>query len=144
MYGHVSIYISIITLSTAGNIEKWEAVKTTLFPNSLLPLIRFLISLLTTTSSQPTAPSQDTQLDMSELARGVVWQCMLEDEYLFFQPLLDQFNKLYIFIKEESSRSATDIEKILVSSLCVLWKVMGFDWIKYIILDAALLSFVLP
>lgn len=93
----------------AGNIEKWEAVKTTLFPHSLLPLIRFLIASLIST---PSHPHTLTQLDVSELARSVVWQCMLEDEYLFFQPLLDQFNKLYLFVKDNST---TDIEKVLVS-----------------------------
>lgn len=102
-----------------GNIE-WEAVKTNLFPHSLLPLIRFLIMSLqvpppsTSTPSQPHS-STPSQLDTSELAAQVVWQCMLEDEYLFFQPLLDEFNKVYSLIKEDPNKPATAIEKILVS-----------------------------
>jgi len=39
---------------------------------------------------------------------------MLEDEYLLFQPLLHQFNKLYIFLKEDSSQGVGDVERLLV------------------------------
>ena len=55
---------------------------------------------------------------MCELARQVVWQCMLEDEYLFFQPLLDQFNKLYSYIKEDSHTKSAEIDKLMVRHSC--------------------------
>ena len=45
---------------------------------------------------------------------------MLEDEYLFFQPLLDQFNKLYSYIKEDSHAKSAEIDKLMVRHGCRL------------------------
>ena len=42
---------------------------------------------------------------------------MLEDGYLFFRPLLNQFNPLYKIISEDKKKSSADIEKLLVNNI---------------------------
>ena len=108
-----------------GNIE-WEAAEPTLFPRSLLPLIRFVIMSLTPhysspTSSQPhtsTSSQEDEEYtcsDIVELARNIVWTCMVEDARLFFRPLLNQFNRLYKLITDKNCKSS-QVDQLLVSS----------------------------
>ncbi len=95
--------------------REWEAVDSTLFPNSLLPLIKFLLSSLIPGSSPSPTPSSSSdpfeyphqpQLDRNELARQVVWACMVEEPRLFFRPLLNQFNKIYILISDKKNKSS--------------------------------------
>ena len=114
-------------LSAPGNIEYWEAVEPTLFPRSLFPLVRFVIMSLSSKPAKrppshsplhhdsPLAPLRDdpSSLDVSELARQVVWNCMVEDPRLFLRSLLNQFNKLVMDTKCKSSQ----IDMLLVSSL---------------------------
>ena len=108
-----------MSLCASGNIEYWEAVEPTLFPHSLFPLIRFVVMSLshkdkrhTSQSPQHHSPSQDdSSLNISELARQVVWTCMVEDPRLFFRTLLNQFNKLVMDPKCKSSQ----VDQLLVS-----------------------------
>lgn len=71
----------------AAGAREYEAVDRTLFPHSLLPMIKFLImSLIPSNSPSPSAedPFRDPRvlLDKSALARQVVWACMVEDPRL--------------------------------------------------------------
>lgn len=117
-----------------GNIEYWEAVEPTLFPRSLFPLVRFVIMSLSHKgakhhspcspqhhgpSSSSSAPSEDDHfsLDVSELARQVVWTCMVEDPRLFLRTLLNQFNRLVMDPKCKSSQMDT----LLVSENMCVW-----------------------
>lgn len=105
--------------------HEWEAVDTTLFPHSLLPLVKFLLSSLvrpfvnpSSSSSQatPTEHSAGVQLEGSELARQVVWACMVDDPRLFFRPLLNRFNKLYMIVSDKKQKKS-NIEFLIVSCL---------------------------
>lgn len=102
--------------------REWEAVDCTLFPRSLLPLIKFLLMSLVPLPSTPTDapnpsisdPSENPHhLNNSALARQVVWACMVEDPRLFFRPLFNRFNRLYMAVSDQKSKRS-HVEYLMV------------------------------
>ena len=114
--------------------REWEAVDPTLFPCSLLPLIKFVIGSLvpsfhtspppssSSSSAKNTSDSTQQQLNKSELARQVVWACMIEDPRLFFRPLLNRFSKLYMSISSKKKKmEKRSMEHLLVCMFVVVF-----------------------
>ena len=136
---NIFFYCDFAIPPCVGNIEYWEAVEPTLFPHSLFPLTRFVVmSLSPPRHKRPGPPlhpqgpggpfqqatplsSQEnydsSSIGISELARQVVWDCMVEDPRLFFRTLLNQFNRLAADPKCKSSH----LDQLLVSAhkLCM-------------------------
>ena len=92
-----------------------EAVDPTLFPRTLLPLIKFLLASLHPSSPHGAKDPQE-HLDRSELARQVVWACMVEDPRLFLRPLFNQFSMLHSTSSEKNKHS--NIEHLMVNCYC--------------------------
>ena len=134
------VYNSLISCLLGLGAREFEAVDPTLFPHSLLPLIKFLLYSLVprhsdATPTSKTTPSSDHThsngsvdlLECSELARQVVWACMVEDPRLFFRPLLHKFNKIYM-LGQENKRS---LESLMVrgQGWLVAFDLGGWGWL---------------
>lgn len=64
-------------------------------------------------SSSLPEEAEPSPLNVTELARQVVWTCMVEDPQLFFRTLLNQFNKL---VTEPASKSS-HVDQLLVRTV---------------------------
>jgi hypothetical protein len=90
-----------------------EFIKTTLFPNGLLPLINLVIKTLhlRVTTETDTTYIHSTLAQISEYAEDLIWQCMLEQPENFFSPLLNQFNVLYQLVVDQKRFADLSLEE---------------------------------